>query len=155
MGLLEIILTAIGLSMDAFAVSICKGLSTKDVRLKHSLIVGLYFGLFQALMPVIGYFLGVQFERYIQRIDHWIALILLAVIGINMIREGIKGEEENADASVSVKAMFPLAVATSIDALASGVALAAAGADILVGGALCCFSSRNVQANCRTFAQTL
>lgn len=131
MGLTEVFVLAIGLSMDAFAVSICKGISIGKARVKHALIAGIWFGVFQALMPVIGYFLGVQFERYIQRIDHWIALILLAVIGINMIREGIKGEEESADASVSVKAMFPLAVATSIDALASGVALAAAGADIL------------------------
>ena len=130
MGLTEVFVLAIGLSMDAFAVSICKGISIGKAGVKHALIAGIWFGVFQALMPVIGYFLGVQFERYIQRIDHWIALILLAVIGINMIREGIKGEEESADASVSVKAMFPLAVATSIDALASGVALAAAGADL-------------------------
>ena len=124
MGLTEVFVLAVGLSMDAFAVSICKGISIGKARVKHALIAGIWFGVFQALMPVIGYFLGVQFERYIQRIDHWIALILLAVIGINMIREGIKGEEESADASVSVKAMFPLAVATSIDALAVGIAMA-------------------------------
>ena len=139
MGLLEIILTAIGLSMDAFAVSICKGLSTKDVRLKHSLIVGLYFGLFQALMPVAGYFLGYNFQEAISAIDHWIAFILLGFLGVKMIADSIKpwykkrraikrGEEYEeetpaADAPVKlgVKTLLVMSVATSIDALAVGV----------------------------------
>ena len=108
MGLLEIILTAIGLSMDAFAVSICKGLSTKDVRLKHSLIVGLYFGLFQALMPVAGYFLGYNFQEAISAIDHWIAFILLALIGLSMIKES--REEGEGDDSYDFKTMIVLAI---------------------------------------------
>ena len=131
MGLLELFLLAVGLSMDAFAVSICKGISIGRAKIRHALIAGLWFGAFQALMPAIGFFLGVQFERYIQTVDHWIAFLLLAMIGINMIREGVRGEEEESDPSVSARAMFPLAVATSIDALASGVVLSAAGGDIL------------------------
>ena len=131
MSLFELFLIAVGLSMDAFAVAICKGLATGRVKLGQMVIVGLWFGIFQALMPLIGFFLGVQFEKYISIVDHWIAFILLAAIGANMVREAVKGEEEAGDPSVGFSAMLPLAIATSIDALASGVAMAAAGVDII------------------------
>ena len=130
MGIIETFILAVALSMDAFAVSVCKGLSMGKAKLGSALTVGLWFGVFQALMPLIGFFLGVQFEEYISAFDHWIAFILLAAIGANMVREAVKGEDEG-DPSVSFMAMLPLAVATSIDALASGVAMAAAGADII------------------------
>lgn len=123
MGLLELFLIAVGLSMDAFAVAICKGLSVKKATLKHSLIVGLYFGGFQAGMPLLGYFLGSSFAKYIENFDHWIAFGLLGIIGFNMIRES-REEEEELDASFGFKAMLPMAVATSIDALAVGVSFA-------------------------------
>lgn len=126
MGFVEILLIGIGLSMDAFSVSICKGLTTKKFSLKMAMICGLWFGGFQALMPVIGYFLGVQFENLIASFDHWIAFGLLALIGINMIREAVsKKEEEKDNGALDVKTMFLLAVATSIDALAVGVSFAA------------------------------
>ncbi len=123
MQLWELFLIAVGLSMDAFAVSICKGLSVSKVRMRHRLSVGLYFGGFQALMPFIGYLLGSQFQQMITSVDHWIAFVLLVIIGINMIREA-RGDAEEVDASFGVKSMLPLAVATSIDALAVGVTLA-------------------------------
>ena len=123
MGLWELFLVAVGLSMDAFAVSVCKGLSVPKVQLKHSLICGSYFGLFQALMPLVGWLLGVQFQSMITSIDHWIAFVLLAVIGVNMIRES-RDQEEDVDCSFTPRAMLPLAVATSIDALAVGVTFA-------------------------------
>ena len=135
MGLLEIFILAIGLSMDAFAVSICKGLSVKKLRPKHSLITGLYFGGFQAGMPLIGYLLGKQFEWLITSIDHWTAFALLEIIGANMIRESF-GEPDEVNDSFSVKAMIPLAIATSIDALAVGVTFACLGVDILPAIAL-------------------
>lgn len=119
-----LLILAIGVSMDAFAVSICKGLAMKQIKFKHMLIVGLWFGGFQALMPLIGYFLGIQFETYITAYDHWIAFILLALIGGNMIKEALSNEEETADASLAVKIMLVLAIATSIDALALGVTFA-------------------------------
>ena len=124
MGLLELFLIAVGLSMDAFAVSICKGLSVRKARPVHMLCVGVYFGGFQALMPAIGYLLGTQFAGLIASIDHWIAFVLLGFIGANMVREALSHEEESLDASFSVKTMIPLAVATSIDALATGVTFA-------------------------------
>lgn len=124
MGIWELILIAVGLSMDAFAVSICKGLSVKELKLKHALICGLYFGGFQALMPLIGYLLGSGFQQYITAFDHWIAFILLALIGANMIRESFSKEEDNQSSSFSPKTMLPLAIATSIDALAVGVTFA-------------------------------
>ena len=124
MSFLELFLVAVGLSMDAFAVSICKGLAMRKLTLKKAAIVGLWFGGFQAGMPLIGYFLGKQFESYITSIDHWIAFILLSLIGITMIREALSKEEEKADDSLAVKTMFLLAVATSIDALAVGVTFA-------------------------------
>ena len=123
MGLLELFLIAVGLSMDAFAVSVCKGLSVRTLKAKHAVICGLYFGGFQLLMPLIGFALGVRFQSLITSIDHWIAFILLSLIGINMIRES-GGEAENLDACFTFKAMLPLAVATSIDALAVGVTFA-------------------------------
>ena len=114
-----------GLAMDAFAGSICKGLALKKIAVKNAVLVGLWFGGFQALMPVIGYLLGLSFQQAIAAIDHWIAVVLLSVIGINMIREAFSHEEEEkSDASLTAKAMFPLAIATSIDALAVGVTFA-------------------------------
>ena len=124
MSLVELFLLAVGLSMDAFAVSVCKGLSTPRVRAKHMLLCGAYFGGFQALMPLIGYLLGVRFQSMIERIDHWVAFVLLAIIGINMIREALGSEEEQMDAFFGFKTMLLLAVATSIDALAVGVTFA-------------------------------
>lgn len=123
MSLWELFILAVGLSMDACAVSICKGLSVSRVKLKHMLLCGLYFGGFQALMPAIGYLLGVNFQDMIRQVDHWIAFVLLGIIGLNMIRES-RGEEEKLDCSFCFKAMLPLAVATSIDALAVGVTFA-------------------------------
>ena len=118
----ELILIAIGLSMDAFAVSICKGLSMERLKKRDSLIVGIYFGGFQALMPVIGYYVGIHFRNIVQSLDHWIAFILLVIIGGEMIWES--RSEEEVDASLHVKQMLILAVATSIDALAIGVSFA-------------------------------
>lgn len=124
MGILELFLIAVGLSMDAFAVSVCKGLSVRKAEVKHSLCVGAYFGGFQALMPLVGYLLGTQFESFIVSIDHWIAFVLLGFIGGNMIREALSKEEEKLDDSFSFKTMVTLAIATSIDALAMGVTFA-------------------------------
>ena len=125
MNIWELIILAVGLSMDAFAVSICKGLSLQEVRLKHMAAAGIYFGGFQALMPAMGYLLGVNFKGLIERFDHWIAFILLGLIGGNMIREALGTEEEEEwNNSFGPKAMIPLAVATSIDALAVGVTFA-------------------------------
>lgn len=123
MNLLELFIIAVGLSMDAFAVSICKGLSVQRLETKHLLIAGVYFGGFQALMPLIGYLLGSRFQGLIEQVDHWIAFVLLALIGINMMRES-REEAEQLDDSFAFRAMLPLAVATSIDALAIGVTFA-------------------------------
>ena len=123
MSLLELFLIACGLSMDAFAVSVCKGLSVRKASLSQSLVTGLWFGGFQAGMPLIGYLLGVSFSSLITNVDHWIAFILLAIIGGNMIRESFS-PEETCDGSFSVKTMLPLAAATSIDALAVGITFA-------------------------------
>ena len=124
MGLIELFLIAVGLSMDACAVSVCKGLAMPKCTFKKAAIVGLWFGGFQALMPAIGYILGAQFQETIASIDHWIAFVLLALIGGNMIHEALDNDEEEADASLDVKTMFLLAVATSIDALAIGITFA-------------------------------
>lgn len=124
MGLIELFLIAVGLSMDAFAVSVCKGLAMPKCTFKKAAIVGLWFGGFQALMPAIGYVLGAQFQETIASIDHWIVFVLLALIGGNMIHEALDNDEEEADASLDVKTMFLLAVATSIDALAIGITFA-------------------------------
>ncbi|MBM6852825.1 manganese efflux pump [Mediterraneibacter glycyrrhizinilyticus] len=124
MGLIELFILAVGLSMDAFAVSVCKGLAMPKITVKKTLIVGLWFGGFQALMPAIGYLLGVQFRDQITSIDHWIAFILLGIIGANMIKEACSGDCEEESDSLDVKTMFLLAVATSIDALAVGITFA-------------------------------
>ena len=121
MGVAELIILAVGLAMDAFAVSICKGLAMKKTGIKECAIVGLWFGGFQAAMPLIGYFLGKAFEKYITSLDHWIAFILLGLIGAMMIKESFEKEEDEADASLSPKTMVVMAIATSIDALAVGI----------------------------------
>ena len=124
MGIVELFLIAVGLSMDAFAVAVCKGLAMKKCTWTKAGIVGLYFGVFQAGMPLIGYVLGVQFKDFITSIDHWIAFILLGIIGFNMVRESREEESETASEALDVKTMIGLAVATSIDALAVGVTFA-------------------------------
>lgn len=132
MGLVELFLIAVGLSMDAFAVSVCKGLAMQKCTVKKACIVGLYFGGFQALMPTLGYVLGVQFKNVITAIDHWIAFILLGIIGANMVKEARADDEmECADESLDIRTMLGLAVATSIDALAVGVTFAFLQVDII------------------------
>lgn len=123
MGIFELFVLAVGLSMDAFAVSVCKGLSLGRISRKHMYIAGAWFGGFQALMPLMGYYLGTLFSNAITEYDHWIAFILLAIIGGNMVKESFEGEEQ-MDGSMSARSMFLLAVATSIDALAVGVTFA-------------------------------
>ncbi len=129
MGFIELMMLAIGLSMDAFAVSICKGLSMKKAGLKEGAICGIWFGGFQALMPVIGFFLGTLFAKQIEAFDHWVAFALLALIGGNMLKDAFSKCDccEEHDADLSVKTMFVMAIATSIDALAVGISLAMAG----------------------------
>ena len=124
MGTIELLLLSVGLAMDAFAVSICKGISMKKMNWKKAVIIGIYFGGFQALMPVIGYFLGTAFESIITNIDHWVAFILLGIIGGNMIKESFGNESENCNDDVGFKTMIILAIATSIDALAVGITFA-------------------------------
>ena len=131
MSLWELFVIAVGLSMDACAVSICKGLSVGRVRPGHALTCGGYFGLFQGLMPLLGWLLGVRFQSVIVSIDHWIAFALLGLIGLNMIRESREDEEECLDCSFGFRAMLPLAIATSIDALAVGVTFAFLQVDIV------------------------
>lgn len=124
MSIWELFVIAVGLSMDAFAVSVCKGLSAGRVRLGHALTAGIWFGGFQALMPFLGWLLGSRFQSFISSVDHWIAFLLLGLIGLNMVRESRSQEEEEVGASFAPKAMLPLAVATSIDALTVGIAFA-------------------------------
>jgi len=124
MSLASLMLLAFALSMDAFAVAVCKGLAMKKITFKKALVVGLYFGIFQAGMPLLGYFLGTFFEHMVTSVDHWIAFILLSVIGGKMIHEALGHSEEPASDSLSFKTMFVLAVATSIDALAVGITFA-------------------------------
>lgn len=124
MNLIQIVLIGVGLSMDAFAVSVCKGLKMKKVNYRHSFIIALFFGGFQALMPLIGWFIGKQFEKYIVKFDHWIAFALLAFIGGKMLWESIKSEGDSCHVSFSIKELFVLAIATSIDALAVGITFA-------------------------------
>lgn len=124
MKLGELLILAIGVSMDAFAVSICKGLSIRQLKLRHTLIVGLWFGAFQALMPTIGWLLGSTFAGLITAFDHWVAFVLLAIIGGNMIRESLSKEDESCNPSLAFSTMLLLAIATSIDALAVGVTFA-------------------------------
>lgn len=123
MGFFEIVMIAVGLSMDAFAVAICKGLASKKAKIKNMFTVGAWFGAFQAIMPTVGYYLGSSFEKYIRSVDHWVAFVLLSMIGINMIRESFSKEEEAND-DMSFATMLLLAVATSIDALAVGISFA-------------------------------
>lgn len=137
MGKTELIILSIGLAMDAFSVAICKGLAMKKMNWKHAIIIGLYFGGFQALMPAIGYFLGVGFENQIASIDHWIAFVLLGLIGGKMIVEAIKKEDDvTYNNSIGVKVMLILAIATSIDALAVGITLAFLRTNIILAVAL-------------------
>ncbi len=153
MGFGELFLLAVGLSMDAFAVSICKGLAMKKATLKAELTCGVWFGGFQALMPLIGFFLGTLFAEAIEAVDHWVAFVLLALIGANMLKEafgkGEEGGEDNAD--LSPKTMLVMAVATSIDALAVGISLAMAGnvniftAVLLIGVCTCILSACGVK----------
>ncbi len=126
MSFMELVLIAVGLSMDAFAVAICKGLSVQKLGWKHYLTVGVWFGGFQALMPTLGYLLGTTFERYITSVDHWVAFVLLCLIGGSMLKEGLAKEEEEKEerAGFDFKSMLLLAVATSIDALAVGITFA-------------------------------
>ena len=153
MGFAELLLLAVGLSMDAFAVSVCKGLSMKKATLKAGAVCGAWFGGFQALMPLVGFFLGSMFAEAIESFDHWIAFGLLAIIGINMLKEAFSkcSECECSDADLSVKTMFLMAVATSIDALAVGISLAMAGdvnitvAVLLIGIITFCLSALGVK----------
>lgn len=127
MGTIELILTAIALSMDAFAVAVCKGLCTEKVKIKHMAITGAWFGGFQGLMPLVGFLLGSAFAKYIEPVDHWIAFVLLGLLGANMIKEAFSKEDEACDvnsSSFGFKVMFVMAVATSIDALAVGITFA-------------------------------
>ena len=153
MSVLEILILAVGLSMDAFAVSICKGLAVKDISFKKAAIVGLWFGGFQALMPMTGYFLGSSFSNAIQSVDHWVAFILLSLIGANMIREALSRDEDAGrdSGSLSFKTMLILAVATSIDALAAGITFAFLDVDIalaagMIGCTTCIISMAGVKA---------
>lgn len=127
MGLFELFLIAVGLSMDAFAVAVCKGLCMRKMRYGQAVVIAVFFGGFQALMPLIGWMLGRQFEKYITSIDHWIAFVLLALIGGNMIREALGKEEESecaTDDRLDIRELFLMAIATSIDALAIGITFA-------------------------------
>jgi putative Mn2+ efflux pump MntP len=136
MEFLEAIILAVGLSMDAFAVSVCKGLSMRRADLKSGMICGAWFGGFQALMPTIGFFLAMLFADTIEAIDHWVAFVLLALIGINMLKEAFgKEEPEETSGDLGVKTMFVMAVATSIDAMAAGISLAMDGANIWLNAA--------------------
>ena len=136
MGFLELFLLAIGLSMDAFAVSVCKGLAMQKVTFRNAAICGVWFGGFQALMPFIGYLLGSGFEKYINAVAPWIAFVLLALIGGNMIREALSKDDEDTSAALDVKTMFLMAVATSIDALAVGITFACVPVEIIAASQL-------------------
>lgn len=136
MTIIEILLIAIGLAMDAFAVSICKGLSMKSMNWRKALIVGIYFGIFQALMPILGYFLGSTFEEFVTHIDHWIAFVLLVAIGANMLKEAFANDSENCNDNVDFNTMFILAVATSIDALSVGITFAFLQANIWISATI-------------------
>ena len=136
MDLLTVLLLGVGLAMDAFAVSLCKGLAFGKVRPGQALVVGIWFGVFQAIMPIIGFFLGRSFYDLVSSFAYWIAFLMLLLIGLNMIREALSGEEEGIDSSLGFSIMFFLAVATSIDALAVGISLAMEGGDIFVPSAV-------------------
>ena len=130
MGIIELLIIAVGVSMDALAVSICKGLSIKKISPKYMYRTAIWFGGFQALMPLIGYFVGIHFADFVANVDHWIAFVLLALIGSNMIKESFDKEEIEANPDFSFRTMFSMAVATSIDALAVGVSFAFLKVDI-------------------------
>ena len=136
MGFWELLLLAVGLSMDAFAVSICKGLAMDRVTLKKACIPGLWFGGFQGAMPLLGWLLGSRFTSYITSVDHWIAFVLLGILGFNMLREAKNGEAEEADASLGFRVMLAMAVATSIDALAVGITFACVPVEIITASPL-------------------
>lgn len=136
MELVSVLLIAIGLAMDAFAVSLCKGLALRRPEIRTILITGLWFGAFQGIMPVIGYLLGSSMHDAISDFDHWIAFCLLALIGFNMIKESLSDKEDDMNGDTSIKAMFLLAIATSIDALAVGISLAMEGTDIVVSSSV-------------------
>lgn len=165
MSLTELILVAIGLSMDAFAVSVCKGLSTVHLKRRHMILCGAYFGVFQALMPIIGYLLGAGFAAEIAAYDHWVCFLLLLFIGGNMVREGLEDNAPETDGGFSPKDLLPLAVATSIDALAVGISFAFLQVSILpasglIGAATFLLSAGGVKigsvfgGSCRRRAQT-
>lgn len=124
MGIGELFILAVGLSMDAFAVSVCKGLAVLTLKPKDAVITGLWFGGFQALMPLIGYFLGLTFEKYIISVDHWVAFALLSIIGVNMLKAAFSKKEKEENSSFGIKSMLIMAIATSIDALAVGITFA-------------------------------
>ncbi len=124
MGIFEIIVISIGLAMDAFSVSVCKGLSMIKLNWKNAIKISLYFGVFQGIMPIIGYLFGTRFSGFVEDIDHWMIFILLSIIGIYMIKESFSTEEENINESIDARTMHILAVATSIDALAVGITFA-------------------------------
>ena len=136
MSISEIILISIGLAMDAFAVAVCKGLSMAKMNWKKAIIVGLYFGIFQAVLPLLGYCLGSRFESLIIQIDHWVAFILLSFIGVNMINEAFDKKAENHNDKVNFKTMFGLAIATSIDALAIGITFVFIRAKVIFAAAI-------------------
>lgn len=134
MGWIEFFLTGVGLSMDAFAVAICKGLGMRRINYKQTLVIAAFFGGFQALMPLLGWLLGRQFEQYITSVDHWIAFGLLALIGVNMLREADKKDEQSEevayDMPLDLRQLLLMAIATSIDALAVGISFAFLGVNI-------------------------
>ena len=136
MGLLDLLLVAVGLSMDAFAVSVCKGLNTKMHPVKTGLVAGLYFGGFQALMPTLGYICGGTIRQYIEAVSKYVALFLLCIIGINMIRENLKGECKETNGALGFTVMVPTAIATSIDAFAVGITLSALNVKIIPSATL-------------------
>ena len=146
MGLWELFVLAVGLSMDAFSVAVCKGLSVCQIRKKQILTVGLYFGFFQGFMPLVGYLLGTGFQEKIQSIDHWIAFVLLGLIGANMVRESREHDDESVSDSFCFMTMLPLAVATSIDALAVGVTFAFLQVDI--APAVACIGATTLVLSC-------
>ena len=149
MSIVELLVIAVGVSMDAFAVSVCKGLSVRKLRPRHAFSVSIWFGGFQALMPLIGYFLGVSFADMVSEFDHWITFVLLSIIGGNMIKDSFENTDHEANPDFTFKTMFMMAVATSIDALAVGVSLAFLKVDIwtavlLIGVTTAAFSGAGV-----------
>lgn len=154
MKFIELLLIAVGLAMDAFAVSVGKGLSLKRVFPRHAMSAGLWFGGFQALMPIIGYFLGCSFAHVVGRVDHWIAFGLLVLIGLNMIRETLTDDDEAHDSDFSFRKMFVMAIATSIDALTIGISMAFLRVDIwtaaaVIGIVTFAFSAVGVSLGCK------